>query len=74
MIDLRFFVKPGRDGQIFVSLDSLIGFVRESADGVAAEQVELSRSLAGLADFLGEELERLKKHQKTIHETLSGIT
>lgn len=69
-MELRIFAKPGRDGQVFISMDSMIEFLRHSA-ATRKECVDHKLALLGLADFLEEERARVKSHQATIAEVFS---
>lgn len=63
-MELKFFAKPGQNGQIFVGLDSMIEFLRGHAD----KRPEHKNSILGLANFLEEELLKVRDHQKTVAE------
>lgn len=69
-VDLKFFAKPGQNGQVYISLDSMIEFLRDhsrASDGTH----EHHRALRAVADLLEEERGKIKEHQKTIAEVFS---
>lgn len=72
-MELRLFAKPGRDGQVFISMDSMIEFLRHSA-ATRKECVDHKLALLGLADFLEEERVKIKNQQATIAEVFSGAS
>lgn len=68
-IDLRFFAKPGENGQIFISLDSLIEFLREEPTSVLEEKH--FDALNAVADVLEEQYARIKKIRGAIEDAFS---
>jgi len=71
MVDLRFYAKPGKDGQIFVSVDSLVQFLREQSATRSMTEDEF-RAIRAVSDVLERELEKLKRYQKTLQETFGS--
>lgn len=64
-MELKFFAKPGQNGQVFVGLDSMIDFLRHSTE-TRPEGAEYKLALLGLISFLEEERVKIKEHQKII--------
>jgi len=69
-MELKFFAKPGQNGQIFVGLDSMIAFLRNCPD-TKPEYAEFKTSLHAMAGLLEDELVKIKEHQKIISDALS---
>lgn len=68
-MELKFFAKPGQNGQVFIGLDSMIDFLKHAADS-KPEYAEYKQPILGMASLLEEERVKIKEHQKIISETL----